>query len=352
MTYSMKYIFPMVKAFAQKGRSLPRKLLEDLTVSSSLEDLVNPLRMTHYDAGLSQVAKPYSADSIELALREHMIRYHYNIMISTVDRLGTDLIFAYFRSHLSKNLKIVLRGKARELSQDKMLGLINLFSEELIGRRNIVVEAMAARDLSEAVDLLKDSEFGEECTRAMVDYEQNKNINVFDAYLDKAYYLQIAKAFSALRKRRKACQGIVVRELDAYNILAILRGKSWGLTPSMIDGLIVHVAHGLSSDILDGLISAESVSDGISLLKGTYYSDSDNATSDEKDVVQGIERNYEKMVYREASKPFLRNAKSLGTVLGSVKLIEMEVRNLSKIAYAVENRTPKDLTLSSLTFLN
>ncbi len=347
----MKYIVPMVKAFAQKGRSLPRRLLEDLTVSSSLEDLVNTLRMTQYDAELSQVAKPYSADSIELALREHMIRYHYNIMISTSDRLGTELLYAYFRSHLSKNLKIVLRGKALGVSQDKMLGLINLFSEELIGRRNIVVEAMAARDLSEAVDLLKDSEFGEECTRALVDYEQNKNINVFDAYLDKAYYFQIAKAFSALRKRQKACQGIVILEFDAYNILTILRAKSWGLAPSTSNALLVHIAHGLGSEFLAGLISAESVSDGILLLKGTHYLDPNITASDDNDWIQRMERHFEKMIYQEASKPYLRNMKSLGTVLGSVKLIEMEVKNLAKIAYSIENRVPTDITLASLTFL-
>ncbi|MFQ6011440.1 MAG: V-type ATPase subunit, partial [Nitrososphaerales archaeon] len=97
--------------------------------------------------------------------------------------------------------------------------------------------------------------------------------------------------------------------------------------------------------------SAESVSDAITLLKSTRYSESEIATSDEIDEVQRMEKHFERMVYQEASKPYLWNMKSLGTVLGSVKLIEMEVKNLSKIAYGVETKTPADVTLSRLTFL-
>ena len=61
---------------------------------------------------------------------------------------------------------MILKGKALGKSYEELLPKINLRAEELVGRRDLVVKALVAQDLDEAVSVLSGSEFFEQASKA------------------------------------------------------------------------------------------------------------------------------------------------------------------------------------------
>jgi len=73
-------------------------------------------------------------------------------------------------------------------SQEDIEIHINFRAEELTKQRDVVVKALVAGDLEEAVASLNQAEFGEEISKAAALYEDKKNIQIFDTYFDKILF--------------------------------------------------------------------------------------------------------------------------------------------------------------------
>ena len=84
-----------------------------------------------------------------------------------------------------KNLKLILKGKILGKSQEEISAFFNMHAEELAKQRDIVVKALVAKDLEEAVSSLGSSPFSDEIQKAVELYNETKNIQAFDIYFDK-----------------------------------------------------------------------------------------------------------------------------------------------------------------------
>ena len=79
---------------------------------------------------------------------------------------GAGILNAYFIKYITWNLKIVLKGKALGKSYEELLPKVNLRAEELVARRDILVKALVAKNLEEAIAAISGSEFGEDAAKA------------------------------------------------------------------------------------------------------------------------------------------------------------------------------------------
>ena len=62
-----------------------------------------------------------------------------------------EVLDAYYMKFIVSNLKLILKGKVLGKSQEEIETHVNLHAEELIKQRDIVVKALVAKDLEEAV---------------------------------------------------------------------------------------------------------------------------------------------------------------------------------------------------------
>jgi V/A-type H+-transporting ATPase subunit C len=150
-------IFGTVLSHGMKGRMLSKNELQTLAESRDIEELVTRMKNTVYVDALSKLTKPFSAEKIEGALRENLVNSHVK-MVSIAG--GSGVLNAYFIKYITWNLKLILKGKALGKTYEELLPKINLRAEELVGRRDIVVKALVAKSLEEAVAALAGSEFG------------------------------------------------------------------------------------------------------------------------------------------------------------------------------------------------
>jgi V/A-type H+-transporting ATPase subunit C len=143
-------------------------------------------------------------------------------------------------------------------------------------------------------------------------------------------------------------KNIVSVDIDSYNILAVLRGKFWNLPPDEINNLIVATTSKVTRETIQKMINTEKISEAIGELSNTVYKDivPQNQTSDIDSVLQ-VEKGFEEIALKRAQSAF-RTMFSVGIVLAALKLIMIEVRNLSAIASGVEQKIPGETIVSKL----
>ncbi|MGI0003995.1 MAG: V0D/AC39 family V-type ATPase subunit, partial [Candidatus Nitrosotenuis sp.] len=227
-------VYAGVKSYSLKGKLLTKKDFGTLAESRDLDELVTRIKNTAYNDVISKVQKPYSAQKIELALRDRQADLHHKMIQASG---GSSLLFAYYMKFILRNLKMILKGKILDRKQEDIDAALSFHAEELIKERDIVLKALVAKDLGEAVNTLKNIRLGGEVEKAYSLYNEKKQIQALDMYFDKYFYENLNRAIkTSLDSSVHALCGM---EVDFYNILCILRGKFWGLDENQIQNLIV-----------------------------------------------------------------------------------------------------------------
>lgn len=324
------------RSYGLKGKLLPYAVLEELASSKNLEELVEKLRPTDYGPYVSNLPRPLKPTSIELALRRRLVEVHFDMSIKSKN---AGIIQAYYMKYLTSNLKTILKGKALGKSYEELLELVDLRAEELVRRRDIVVRAMAAKDLSEAVKFLSGTKFGDVACLAVEVYEKEKDLAVFDTAMDKAYFSEVLEEFSKLRfAERKRVRRIVAVDIDSYTVLAIMRSKLWGLTVAETRRFLLDKAVNISKDVIDMMLEAGSIPDVLHILEEEtpYKSMLLELPTSSVAIIRALEEAFEMLSLERASEAFLRDIFSASVPIALLRLKELEVRNISAIAAGVD----------------
>ena len=336
-----KNVYASVKSYSKRGKLLKRSDFQMLAESRDLDELVTRIKNTVYNDSVVEIQKPYTSQGIESALRSHLADIHYSIAKSVGN---SGVLDAYYMKFIISNLKSILKGKVLGKSQEEIEAHINLHAEELIKQRDIVIKALVAKDLEEAVASLNSVEFGDEIAKAAALYNDKGNIQIFDTYFDKILYQHLAGAMKSYAD--KDATKLVGMDVDFYNILSVIRGKFWGLQEEQIQDLIVSQSP-TAKELLGRMITAATTRDAFNELSNTKYKGLIPQTENELDAIAEFERAFEMEIYKTALRSFTKMF-SFATIVGITKLTAFEVRNLAAIAFAVEQKIPTEVTMSKL----
>jgi V/A-type H+-transporting ATPase subunit C len=330
-------------SFAIKGTLLPRNTIETLAESRSLEELVNRLKATPYSDVVSRLQPPYSARRLELAFRERIDDLHLRLTKSSTNRA---LLESYYLREIAWNLKSALKSKALGKSYDQSIQYIDLHAEELIGRRDLIVKVISAKDIQEAATLLADSEFGKDVARATAAFLRDHEVRVFDLFIDHTLIQMIASALEG--GNTEGAKPLVAIDIDSYNVLSILRAKLWKLSPTETNGLIVTPTFAVGLSTLQKIALTESVADAISILSTTRYAIQAPSSASDEELINKLEERFADLALQSAKHAFLWSAFQIGATLALIKLMGNEVRILAAIAFGVEAGVPSKNILPSL----
>jgi V/A-type H+/Na+-transporting ATPase subunit C len=337
-------IFGTVLAHSLRGKMLPRSELQALAESRDVGELVTRIKNTVYLDVMAKLTPPYTAEKVEGILREHLVNHHTKLVNIAK---GSAILNAYFVKYIIWNLKTILKGKAMDKTYEELVPKVNLRAEELVGRRDLVVRALVAKNLDDAISSLEGSEFGEDARKAAQAYKEKGYIRVFDSYLDHAFYESLDRAIAS-ESKSKDMQKLVGIDIDSYNILAVLRGKFWGLRSDEVYDLIVTTTIKLSKDVLQRMINTEKMQEAMSELSGTIYKDLlPRSDVSDIDAIMHLERAFEK----ESLKRIMNSYHTIFTIanmLASIKLMTFEIRNLAAIAAGVEQKIPASKIMATL----
>jgi len=338
------------KAFALRGTLLDGSTVQKLAESTSLEELVNRLRSTTYAESLSGLFPPFNPRRIELALRERLAVVHRSIT-QGAGRYG--ILQLYYLKNIAWDLKLALKARALNRSYEEAVEYLDMKAEELVGRRDLIVKVLSAKDVNEAVTVLSGSEFHSDVEKALAAYNSKGEIRFFDVYIDHAVLSAISKEFSLNRKlysKSADVNGVgelVALDIDAYNVLSVLRSKLWGLGEAEVQELVITPARRVQLSELTSMAGADSVAEAVKLIEPAYRFPLQGAQNDE-DLIDMVEDGFANQLKETASLAFVWQGLSPGTTLGLIKLMEFEVSNLAAIAIGVEAGIEQKKILSKL----
>jgi V/A-type H+-transporting ATPase subunit C len=339
------------KAFALRGSILDAATVQKLAESSSLEELVNRLRSTPYADAFSSMSPPYNARRIELALRERLAVVHRS---ATQGAGRYKILQLYYLKNIAWDLKLALKARALGRSYEETVEYLDMKAEELVGRRDLIVKVLSARDVNEAVTMLSGSEFFSDVEKALAAYSSKGEIRFFDVYIDHAVLSAISKEYSLNSKLYSAKSAnvngvgdLVALDIDAYNVLSVLRSKLWGLTEAEVQELIIAPARRVSLQALSSMAAADSVAEAVKMIESAYRFPMQGAQSDEE-LIDMAEDGFAREMKDTAALAFVWQGLSPGTIMALIKLLEFEVSNLAAIAIGVEAAMDPKKILSKL----
>jgi len=339
------------KAFALRGTLLDTPTVQKLAESSSLEEMVNRLRSTPYADTLSSMPSPFSARRIELALRERLAIVHHS---ATQGAGRYKILQLYYLKNIAWDLKLALKARALGRSYEETVEFLDMKAEELVGRRDLIVKVLSAKDVNEAVTMLSGSEFFTDVERALAAYASKGEIRFFDVYIDHAVLSSISKEYSLNPKLYSAkaanvngVNDMVALDVDAYNVLSVLRSKLWGLTEAEVQELIITPARRVALPTLSSMAGADAVSEAVKMIGLAYPFPLQGPQGDEE-LIDMVEDGFAKEMRDTATLAFVWQGLSPGTILGLIKLLEFEVSNLAAIAIGVEAGMDPKKILSKL----
>jgi len=325
--------------------------IQKLAEATSLEEMVNRLRSTTYADSVSGMSPPFNARRIELALRERLAV----VLHSTTQGAGRyGILQLYYLKNIAWDLKLALKARALGRSYEETVEYIDMKAEELVGRRDLMVKVLSAKDVNEAVTLLSGSEFFPDVEKALAAYSSKGEIRFFDVYIDHAVLSAIAKEYSLnprLYSSKPAnvngVSDLVALDVDAYNVLSVLRSKLWGLTEAEVQELMIIPARRVSLPTLNSMAGADSVTEAVKMIESAYSFPLQGAQGDEE-LIDLVEDGFAKEMKDTASLAFVWQGLGPGTILGLIKLLEFEVSNLAAIAIGVEAGLDPKRILSKL----
>jgi V/A-type H+-transporting ATPase subunit C len=141
---------------------------------------------------------------------------------------------------------------------------------------------------------------------------------------------------------------IVATDIDSYNVLAVLRGKYWNLSPTEINDLIVTTTPKVTRDTLQKMINYEKISEAIGELSATVYKEIiPQAAKNDIDAIMQLEAGFQAIGLKRIISSF-RTMFTVSIMLSALMLLMIEIRNLSAITSGVEQKVPTEDIISNL----
>lgn len=281
-----------------------------------------------------------------------MAEVHHSVVTGTGKYKIVEL---YYLRHIAWDLKVALKSKALNRSYEETLDYIDMKAEELVGRRDLLVKVLSARDINEAVSLLSGTEFSADVEKALSSFSSKKEVRFFDVFIDHAVLSAISKEYSTNYKLYASSRAtdvagvgdIVANDIDAYNVLSVLRSKLWRLPELEARSLLILPTYRITSAVLEKMVSAESVSEAVKLA-GRIYTTSSQTRGDEERAIDEVEDGFTADMRSTAEKAFVWQGLGPGTALALVRLLEFEVSDLAAIAIGVEAKIDPRKILAKL----
>ncbi|MCF8885481.1 MAG: V-type ATPase subunit [Nitrososphaerota archaeon] len=333
-------LYPIVKSYALKGMLLEYSTYEELAKSRTLEEFLEKLRPTIYGQYITEIPKPLTSRNLEKIFENSLI----DIEFSLIRYLPRPVFFeTYFKRHIYKNMKTVLKAKALGIGYEEIYHGLNLRSAELLGVRDVLVKMVAEKDLEKAVETLKKTPFYKDISQALELYNKEKDPLVFEVFLDRYFYENILSELKKInRDERKSLSEIVTYELDCYLITASLRAKMWGLTSAEMRKFMLPQGINLSKKDVEKLIQAMKIEEVLGEISKTVYEDVLRNIDTSKPVllVDSVEKWFRERLLKTVRKTFLESIFKQAVILSFIKLKEFEVKNLSAISFGIEYNIP------------
>lgn len=330
------YPYLVARVRAMKGRLLKRDVYGRL-MGMGLKDIIRFIGETDYKKEIDELAGKYSGiDLLEKALNLNLGRtINKLIKISTGD--ARRKIVAYSSKYEVINVRNIIVGVGRGLPIEEIeKSLVPVEAEPL--EMEFDIYGLLKMNLSEIRD-----ELGRHRDYRAV--AERKSLVEMEEELIRLYYERLASGFSGRSREDRIVREVVSTEIDARNIMTVLRMKADGATPREIRWRLIE--NGAIPRKEMELLIREEFDEILKHLKNYPFFQYIKEGIEKRDLSK-IEQGLKRYILKKAEKLAYYRPISILPVINYLMRKENEVSNLRLIARGKELNLREDLIRENL----
>ena len=321
------YLNPSARVRARKGRLFDEKQISEIVETNNVEEVENYLK------GVPEYADVLDEYPLDKALDVERANTY-----DLVARLAPKDIKAPFAVMSKKadidNIKSLLTAKEVGYDADETKELLipcgALYSD---------LESLAdAENVTDVITSLDNTEYAAVLEDALPQYEDTKMILPLESALDKYYLGKLLRSTDVPSDENKQIlYAYVGTQVDVANLKLIIRAKEDGLDYDAISPYILDEGYQLREWKLKDLMESPDVTNVISGLEGTKYSDvltDAMAKYNENASIAVFEKALDAYLSKSAKSLSMKKPLGIGPIIGYVSQKETEIKNLKIIARA------------------
>jgi V/A-type H+-transporting ATPase subunit C len=350
------YGYANARVKSRKAKILQWENFEDFSNQGTVDGVIAMLERTYYkdvlgQATLSSVSR---AEMVELAAG-----IHYAEVVGKVWEFAPEkarpAIAGLMRKWDFINLKLILASRRTGKSWEEMrpyiipAGTIGLRQLEGIARaegEKIFMEVrrtdLGREIFGQASSAIKGTELEQMFIQSV---RSAQVLNQLQVLLDTAYYNYLATGIDIPDKDAQALQNIVRKEIDARNIVNVLRLAKAGVKSEETARKYMIQGGTMRHSVLKSLLGMEDIAAVLPLISHTL------PVKGEVKTLVDLEMAFKQEIAREKIKRFYTSTVSLGTILSFLFIKEEEMNNLRRVVRGIDYRlSPEEIRATLVAY--
>ena len=321
------YLNPSSRVRARKGRLFDEKQISEIVETNNVEEVENYLK------GVPDYADVLDDYPLDKAL-DIQRADTYDFIARIAPKEVKDPFVGMSKKTDINNIKSLITAKEVGLTADETKELL-IPSGSLYDELSSLSETESVTDIITSLD---GTEYAAALEDALPDYEEKKMTLPLESALDKYYLSNLLRSSDVpADENRQIVYSYVGTQVDVDNLKLILRAKEDGLNYDDISDYILADGYQLREWKLKDLMDSPDVTNVISGLEGTKYSE---ALTDvvpqynETGSVAVFERALDVYANEHAKSLASKKPLGVGPIIGYLSQKEAEIKNLKIIARA------------------
>ena len=321
------YLNPSSRVRARKGRLFDEKQISEIVETNNVEEVENYLK------GVPDYADVLDDYPLDKAL-DIQRADTYDFIARIAPKEVKDPFVVMSKKTDINNIKSLITAKEVGLTADETKELL-IPSGSLYDELSSLSETESVTDIITSLD---GTEYAAALEDALPDYEEKKMTLPLESALDKYYLGNLLRSSDVpADENRQIVYSYVGTQVDVDNLKLILRAKEDGLNYDDISRYILTDGYQLREWKLKDLMDSPDVTNVISGLEGTKYSEAlTNVVPqyNETGSVAVFERALDVYANEHAKSLASKKPLGVGPIIGYLSQKEAEIKNLKIIARA------------------
>ncbi len=343
------YGYSNARIRARKAKMLQWDFFGDLSNQDSIPGIAGMLERTYYKDLIVKLSERYVGSEMV----EQAAGVHYAEVVSKVHNFVPDsakpAIDALMQKWDFANLKAIITSKKLGRSWEQMRPFI--IPAGIIPRDQL--KRIAAADgeklflevrrtdvgrimFSQSSALISGTELEQMFIQSM---KQAKMLSQLHLMLDTAYFNFLLEGMNLPDEEAAMLRAIVRKEVDARNIINVLRLKEAGIKdPERVKRYIIKGSN-VRPKMVGRLLEAKDMKEVLSIISHVFP-----LPGEEPQTLVDLEIAFHKRIAEQRMRTFYRSTVSLGTIVSFLFIKEEEMNNLRKIVRGVDYRlSPEEI---------
>jgi len=247
------YPYACARVRAKKSLLLTKENYPKLLMMD-LNEIGRFLGETQYNVEMGELASRYDGvNLIENGTSKNLARMYNNVLSFTNGELRT-MVASYLERWDIWNIKTILRGKYYGATVEDI-------REDLVPAGRLTEEdlnALLATDgTAEVLESIQKLDWVDIPQEAINELQTSSRLSAIEDHLDRAYYRDLIKSINPKSRPEKLLLTYVGKEIDATNLLNLLKLKREGLPAERISPYLIDGGEELTRKELDRLVAIE-----------------------------------------------------------------------------------------------